>query len=291
MMDCTIHVGIPAEVDTGPSDSAREGDHRPRWLVGSIPCTCSQNLRMWGLADSPGSEVFVRRHPIKCVIRPMIVLDLQLPINHRVGLGHLGGRVVLDVPGLVSPCRLHSLRASVRFGDFGGSTASVMPFLLHAVSNSAMNSEPPPTCTASMRNGTVAPSLSRKRAVLDAVALAAAIADPQRERRSTAVKCLTAQPPGQRVAVRVSTCTAWPGRRAIRGPRMRTACGRCVRLCLWLPRTKALTGAVRPCAPMSRITRPTVVAEMSCPSRRRMAVILPRPQAGMFRRSGADQSL
>ena len=33
MMDCTIHVGIPAEADIGPSESTREGDHKPRWPI------------------------------------------------------------------------------------------------------------------------------------------------------------------------------------------------------------------------------------------------------------------
>ncbi len=56
-----------------------------------------------------------------------------------------------------------------------------MSLSAHAASNSAMNSDPPSTCTASTVNGAWRTSLSRKRAALAAVALEAGMLQLQRE--------------------------------------------------------------------------------------------------------------
>ena len=66
-----------------------------------------------------------------------------MPVDHRMGFGLPSGRGAFDVPELVSPYGLHPIHSFTHLRNFGGGTAGVMPFLRLAITNSAMNSEPP----------------------------------------------------------------------------------------------------------------------------------------------------
>ena len=76
------------------------------------PCTCSTHMKRRGLTDSPALEIFVRGQSIKCVMRPLGVVEGHVFVDEGSEPGDVHGGV-LDIVEFVSERRLHPFDASV----------------------------------------------------------------------------------------------------------------------------------------------------------------------------------
>ena len=124
-------------------------------------------MKRRGLTDSPAFEILVRCHSINGVVRSFAVLEGGKSVDEGAE-PNAAQRCFLAVAELVSPCCLHALDAQCIFRFLGGGTAAVKQRPRQAVSNSAMNPEPPSAWTAPALIGAMLTRLSRKRAALAA---------------------------------------------------------------------------------------------------------------------------